>query len=383
MIRHLSLRDWLRWIQASRSEAVLRIRTPDGSSGTISCIAGKVVDATWGTLATEDALREMLGLASGAVTIDFEPIDRSRRSTRLPPALSPRLPPALSPMVEADLRQTGAAHPLPPAGRAVEATSRPSLASAPGDVLQRSHPLSSHSRPPLGRISGSEYLAGGLLLSALVIGAFAIGRLRASHDSESALMVESAPARQIKSGLLPPPPARKAEPALPPLEPVPRDLPVISFTAIEIEPANAEVWLDHALVGLGRVELAPIRDGALHELRFVAAGYAARSLYFVDAPPAGRVILERSAGAASRSRALETPTPDPLVNEPVAAAPQDDGEEEREPVVRRATRRRATAPAASRRPVADSPVPVPATDVRQSPRVQLIEARTPHVQVLE
>jgi hypothetical protein len=113
----------------------------------------------------------------------------------------------------------------------------------------------------------------------------------------------------------------------------------------------------------------------------VAAGYAARSLYFVDAPPAGRVILERSAGAASRSRALETPTPDPLANEPVAAAPRDDGEEEREPVVRRATRRRATAPAAPRRPVADSPVP--ATEVRQSPRVQLIEARTPHVQVLE
>ncbi|MEO8181554.1 MAG: hypothetical protein ABI895_22180 [Deltaproteobacteria bacterium] len=373
MIRHLSLRDWLRWIQASRSEAVLRIRTPDGSSGTISCVAGKVVDANWGKLASEEALREMLGLASGAVTIDFEPIDRSRRSARPPPALSP--------LVEADLLQTGAAPTLPPAGMAVDAASHPSLTPVANDVPRRSHPLSSRWRSPAGGISRGEYLAGGLLLPALVIGAFAIGRLRASHDNDSSLMVESAPARQIKSGLLPPPPARKAEPAVPPLEPVARDLPVIAFTAIEVEPANAEVWLDHALVGLGRIELAPIRDGVLHELRFVAAGHAARSLYFVDAPPAGRVILERSAGAAPRSPALETPTPDTRANEPIAAAPLDDGEEEREPVLRRATRRRATAP--PRRPPADSPAPAPSIELKQSPRVQLIEARTPHVQVLE
>src|SRR4029079_12451477 len=58
---------------------------------------------------------------------------------------------------------------------------------------------------------------------------------------------------------------------------------------------NGEIWLDQALVGLGRLELAPIPDGALHELRFVSAGYETRSLYFVGTPPSGRVLLERAA----------------------------------------------------------------------------------------
>ena len=380
MIRHLSLRDWLRWIQASGSDAVLRVRTPDGGNGTIWCNAGKVVDAAWATLTRQAALKAMLGLPAGAVSIDFEPSDRPRRSASpplevLPPAEGGSLGQLRDP-TPSDAAPAGSL-----SGATLEPVCRPSLALPPGESPPLSSPSVSRMQRLGGRVLRAEYLAAGLLLPALVLGAFALGRLRATSDSDSALIIQSEPAQQIKSGLLPPPPAHKAEPAAPSPAPGSRDLPVIPFAAIEVEPANAEVWLDHALVGLGRIELAPISDGALHELRFVAEGHATRSIFFIDAPPAGRVILERAPVAAAAGAAAENPSAEAPANEPAAAAPPRD---ENEPV-RRVSRRRAAAPVAAQRQRAlpEAAAPAKSSELKKSVQVQLIEARMPHVQVVE
>jgi hypothetical protein len=354
VIRHMSLRDWLRWIGANHSDAVLRVRTPEGGSGTIWCTAGKVIDAGWAELTAEAALREMLGLASGAVTIDFEPLEAPPRSARPPMELSS--------LLEAASGQAGDV----PATETAAALS----ASEPPPLM---HPSLAPARPR-PRVSRAEYLAAGLLLPALVLGAFAIGRLRAADDSDAALTVVPEHAQQIKSGLLPPPPVRTAESEA---SPVARDLPVIAFAAIEVEPANAEIWLDHSLVGLGRIEVAPIADGALHELHFVAEGHTARSIFFIDAPPAGRVILERAPGASPSAE----------------APPRADAEDAEAREVRRAPRRRAAAPAPAppappppaqrQRPVAEAAAPARASEVKPSARVQVIDERTPQVQVVE
>jgi hypothetical protein len=170
---------------------------------------------------------------------------------------------------------------------------------------------------------------------------------------------------------------------------VPRDLPVIPFAAIEVQPANAEVWLDHSLVGLGRIELAPIPDGALHELRFVAEGHTPRSLFFIDAPPAGRVILERASRAAPTNHAVESPPVDTSASEAaLAPVPAEDADDEREPA-KRASRRRAAAPVAPQpaaprpRAPAEPATPAKASEAKKGAQVQLIEARTPRVQVVE
>lgn len=370
VIRHLSLREWLRWIQSSHSDAVLRVRTPDGGNGTIWCNGGKVVDAVWAKLTPEAALREMLGLASGAVSIDFEPLDRARRSPRLALDLLPLL-------------ENGAA--APPSLTPSDPALQHSFTLLPSEL-----PRPRLTLPRLGSVSRSEYLAGGLLLFALSLGAFAFGRLRAASDSDSSLTLETEPAQQTKVGLLPALPAQTEAPAAPAAAPAPRELAVISFAAIEVEPANAEVWLDHSLVGLGRIELAPIPDGVLHELRFVADGHTARSLFFVEAPPAGRVILERIPGTAPALQPLEKSTPDTPAGEGASAPlPEQSAENEREPVKRALRRRAAAPPAPSAQPVqrqraaGEMTTPAKAPEVRKAAQVQLIEARTPRVQVLE
>jgi hypothetical protein len=379
VIRHLSLRDWLRWIQASGSDAVLRVRTPDGGNGTIWCHAGKVVDAVWATLTRQAALKAMLGLPAGAVTIDFEPSDRPRRGAS--PPLAP-LPPAerdsLSPLRDQTPSEAAPARSL--SGATLDAALPPSSSSLPGEAPPLSSPSAARVQRLGSRFFRAEYLTAGVLLPALVLGAFALGRLRATSDSDSALIIQSEPAQQIKSGLLPPPPTHKGEPAAP--APGSRDLPVIPFAAIEVEPANAEVWLDHALVGLGRIELAPISDGALHELRFVADGHATRSLFFIDAPPAGRVILERTPAAAATGAALENPSAEGPANPSAATAP---AREESEPV-RRMPHRRAAAPVAAaqrQQAPAEPAAPARSGEVKKAVQVQLIEARVPHVQVVE
>jgi hypothetical protein len=242
-----------------------------------------------------------------------------------------------------------------------------------------------------------EYAAGGILLGAFVLLAFAFGRQRAASDDGQGMVLESRRAQETQA-LLPPPALHKAPPSA---AAEPKDLSLIRFATLEVEPAQAEIWLDHSLLGLGHVELAPLLDGELHELRFVAAGRATRSLYFVGSPPSGRVVLEQAApGAApaappgsntaeptaAGARSLEPPAPPASEAEQGAVSPRVEIAP-RAPQ-RSASRRRSAAAAGA--PVT-SPAPARSdaspnakmTATKKAPQIQLIEARTPRVQVLD
>jgi hypothetical protein len=380
VIRHLSLRGWLRWIYSSRSDAALRVRTREGSNGNIWCHAGEIVDADWGPLLGETALHEMLGLSTGAVTIDFDPVERPRRILRpmreLLYALAPdstSISELVRPETSLPASVSGTSRDTPPLGGA--------LFGPPAAQLLHGR-RSEASR----RVSPGGYVAGGLLLAALVLVAFAFGRLRGSSGDQQLSALEPERAQQTKSGLLPPPTPGKPQAAAPNVDPATRELPVIPFAVIELQPANGEIWLDQTLVGLGRLELASIPDGALHELRFVSAGYETRSLYFVGTPPSGRVLLERAEQApalddeASRLRG----EPTEAVAEAVVAM-GDGGEQHL--AMKSSPRRRvpAAAPPAKGRERAPEAAPssAKAMQVKTSPQIQLIEPHTPRVQVLE
>jgi hypothetical protein len=370
VVRHLSLRGWLRWIQSNQCDATLRVRTRDGGSGCIWCSAGKVVDAEWSTRSSathraptcsgEPALMELLRLESGSVSIDFDPVERPRRIARmtLPLEEERKLPaPALP----------APASPEPPA---------PVLPTAPPR-----------------RPSRTEYVAGALLVGAFVLLAFAFGRRRS--DDAQAMVVE--PRRAQETQALLPLPVQKAAPRAPGAAPESRDLSLIPFATLEVEPARAEIWLDHSRLGLGRVELAPLLDGELHELRFVAEGRAPRSLYFVGSPPSGRVVLEQAepgtSPAGSAAGPVEAAGDAPALEPPALEGAEVEGSE----AARRAESAAHAAPrvAPRRRPVpaAARSAPAPArteaaaggkaTLSKKTPQIQLIEAHTPRVQVLE
>ncbi|HEU4578709.1 MAG TPA: DUF4388 domain-containing protein [Polyangiaceae bacterium] len=363
VVRHLSLRGWLRWIQSNECDATLRVRTRDGGSGCIWCSAGKVVDAEWSalsgaihraqTFSGEPALMELLRLESGSVSIDFDPVERPRRIARMTLPLELESQPA--------------------APQALEPPAPEPRAPAPARGLSR-----------------SEYLAGGLLLAAFVLLAFAFGRQRGAGDDAQAMVVE--PRRAQETQALLPPPQRKGSPSA---AAEPKDLSLIRFATLEVEPAGAEIWLDHSLLGLGRVELAPLLDGDLHELRFVAAGRAPRSLYFVGSPPSGRVVLEQAEPGTSQAPAAGAA--EPAIGDELSApsAPQGAGAERSEAspaesaarAAPRAAPRRRVAPVAAAHPASPARSEGAAggkeTPGKKAPQIQLIEAHTPRVQVLD
>jgi hypothetical protein len=390
VIRHLSLRGWLRWIYSSRSDAALRVRTRGDGNGNIWCRAGEIVDADWGSLLGEAALQEMLRLATGAVTIDFDPVDRPRRILRPMRELLYALAADSTSLSELARTET----PLP--AFSSDTTRDQSLPSA----LFGAPVLHAGARRALGqaaRVSRREYVTGGLVLAALVLVAFAFGRLRGSREDQQLSALEPERAQQTRSELLPPPVPGQPQTAVQEPGPAPRELPVIPFVVLEIEPANGEIWLDQALVGLGRLELAPIPDGALHELRFVAAGYQTRSMYFVGTPPSGRVLLERAVERAPQLPALDHDRSRPASDEPSDAVADDgtaDGVEDGTAegvashlAARGAPRRRAPAPApplkGRERPAETAPASAKAAPGKASPQIQLIEPHTPRVQVLD
>jgi uncharacterized protein DUF4388 len=383
VIRHLSLRGWLQWIHANGSDAMLRVRTRDGGNGNIWCRAGQIVDAEWGQLTPEAALHEILRLSSGSVTIDFDPVERaSRMSTPMHELLhvgggeEPRV---------SELAQLEAALAASSRGRARDAAGRTSSFSRPGGEPSAAHASARSWWPWARHPSRGEYLAGGVLVAALVL-AFAFGRQRGSTAGELAGAPDRDRAQQTKS-LLPPPSLAKG-PAAPGVSAAPRALPVIPFVVLEIEPANAEIWLDQARAGVGRLEIAPIPDGAMHELRFLAAGYQPRSLYFVGAPPAGRVVLERAADRTPVTAVDDGSKLAPSANAVPEVPTSPEGLDEGHATVKNVPRRRAPAPAPPLRArdwdaPDDSPSAAKAAPVKASPQIQVIEARTPRVQVLD
>jgi len=375
VIRHLSLRGWLRWIYSSRSDAALRVRTREGGTGNIWCHAGEIVDADWGPLLGETALHEMLGLSTGAVTIDFDPVERPRRILRPMRELLYALGPdstSIGELARAEVTlpdsASGASRDTPVRGSLFTPLAAPVL-----HARQAAAPR---------RVSRAEYVCGGLLLAALVLVAFAFGRLRGSSEDQQLSALEPERAQQTKSGLLPPPAPGKPQAVIPSVVTTPRELPVIPFATLEVEPANGEIWLDQALVGLGRLELAPIPDGALHELRFVSAGYETRSLYFVGTPPSGRVLLERAAQSPAQDDEQSG-----LAREPAeAAAASGEGggphlaaksaPRHRLPVAAPPVKGRERSPEAT-------PSGAKAAQGKVTPQIQLIETHAPRVQVLD
>jgi uncharacterized protein DUF4388 len=391
VIRHLSLRGWLQWIAANGSDAMLRVRTRDGGNGGIWCRAGQIIDAEWGELTPEAALQEILRLSSGSVTIDFDPVDRPSRLAR---PVHELLSVAAGEQARvSELARLEAALAASTGGLARDPSARKSPSWRPPAEPGVAPPNARSWWPKGRRLSRREYLAAGVLAAVLVL-AFAFGRHRGSGGSDLASAPERDRAQQTKA-LLPPPGLQKG-PVAPGAAAPPRALSVIPFVVLEIEPPNAEIWLDQARAGVGRLELAPIPDGAMHELRFVAAGYQPRSIYFVGTPPAGRVLLERATERTPSPRADEGTRLEPPANgtgsapvseaAEVAAAP-DDLEGERA-ALKSVPRRRAPIPAPPLRArdwaaAEDPPPAAKAAPVKASPQIQVIEARTPRVKVLD
>lgn len=381
VVRRLSLRGWLRWIHSNHSDATLRVRTSEGS-GRIWCHGGKIVDAEWGVLGAEEAVREMLSLASGAVTIDFDRVDRPRRiATAMHELLHV---PERNDEPATETAQPEAALPGSMPGRIRNESFRSSLFLPLGGVPPAGQASSLRALPDVRRVSRGEYLAAVCLLATFAAAAFALGWMQT--DSGGAPVAEAGPVQtqQTKSALLPPTAAEQPAEA----QAIARELPVIPFVAIEVDPPRAEVWLDHELVGLGRVQLAPIADGALHELRFVAPGHQPKSLFFRNTPPAGRVILERSSEPAAAPELPEAPARDTAENERAAkddgeTNAADEGREAEREVANRPPRRRARPPRARAAPRSQQEPEAKSTPGKTSPQVQLIEVRTPRVQVLD
>jgi hypothetical protein len=221
-------------------------------------------------------------------------------------------------------------------------------------------------RPTVGRQKSTR---GGYALAVLAAAAFVLGRMRASSVLQTSSARQHVPEPAVsESPVMPPEPVKveaetQAEAVAEPLAPQRRELALIPFVAIEVEPAHAEIWLDRKIAGKGGVQLAAINDGMLHELRFVAPEHETKTIVFRNTPPAGRVILQRSArkeAAAPKATPRTTRNDAPASSPAVAALP----------------------PTRARASVSDPAADASAVS-NKAPRVQLIEVRTPRVEVLD
>jgi hypothetical protein len=218
-------------------------------------------------------------------------------------------------------------------------------------------------RPSVAR---QRFVRGGyglafLLVAALAGAAFVLGRLRASSVLEPSSALPQVPEPAVSSTPVARPEPEKAE--APRLAPQRRELALIPFVSIEVEPAHGEIWLDRKVAGVGSVQLGAINDGVLHELRFVAPEHETKTLIFKNTPPSGRVVLQRivrkeaaapDSTRVARSRPAAAPAP------PAPPAP----------------------PVRARPVVNDAPSEAKAAS-NKAPRVQLIDVRMPRVEVLD
>jgi uncharacterized protein DUF4388 len=405
LFEHTSLREWIRRIESTHCDAVVTVAGELGH-GQLWCVAGNVVDAEWQSLDAqlvvtgEDAAHQILTLRGGDVSVAFVPVDRPRviaLSTRqlLGKAARRSDRPSLS-ATASELESTG----VRPSGVVpVQRTTlffRPTTTGIFTNTETRLTPLPER-KPQL-----TTYLAG--LLALVTLGAVAVGIRQLALNSSS----ESSRSEQVRVGTL------KAAGALPAVQ-------------IEVIPAEAEIWLDSKRLGTGRVSQSAIRDGLVHQLRFIAPGYAPKSVFFRDLPAAGKVRLEPIAAAeltlknaaASLSPPLDEPSsaapsaspaavpaavrtaapasagPSPAASSPTNAPSRAAGlTSAQNPVVSdsRQAERAPDAPAseakssAARRAVAPAPQPTPGKSpppAPAKPQIQVIEVRTPRVQVID
>jgi hypothetical protein len=322
---------------------------------------------------------------AGAVSADSSPLPGGAPTLSAAPSgvVSTSPAPVPAPVSIPSAAEAGA-HEASPRGNERSDPFRQSLLLATGNLPLPPSAASRKPPPRRQRLSRGDYLAAALLVAALAIAGFSFGRWRASNDSARMPAAEASSTQQSKSGLRPPAPTGEAE--VPTATPSARELPLIPFVPLEVEPEHAQIWLDHQLVGTGRVQLGAIQDGVLHELRFVAPGHETKTLFFRDEPPAGRVRLKRvdeTASVAAKAGQAGTQTAAPQKSLTDARQPASKSVEADAPK-KSAQRPPAPArPAPRARPAPEAPAPAAEPPAPKPPHVQLIEVHTPRVQVLD
>ncbi len=151
--------------------------------------------------------------------------------------------------------------------------------------------------------------------------------------------------------------------------------------SLQVQPAEAELWLDGQLVGQGRLDALLPRDGQVHELRLNAPGHVPAKLWFVDAPPPRQLQLDPLPEPASSQQPEALPA-----SEPLAPAASEAPRARKRAAARSLPRREAVRPV--QRPRAASSVPAssaPASSAPASsaPRVQIIDGDDPIIRVLD
>jgi uncharacterized protein DUF4388 len=156
-----------------------------------------------------------------------------------------------------------------------------------------------------------------------------------------------------------------------------------------VEPADAELWLDGAKVGVGHVQRQLARDGVTHALRAIAPGYAPTTLLFMDAPPPRWIKLEKlvtppspdaSATPPAASTASAPPPSSPTPPRTAASArPPPSAPTAATPAPKRAPPARSRRPSLAPAPdgLGDPPdkatEPPPDESKPSAPRIQIIE----------
>jgi hypothetical protein len=379
LFEHTSLREWIRRIESAQCDAVVTVNGELGH-GQLWCVAGNVFDATWHGIDTErgltgeDAAYQILTLRRGDVSVEFVPVDRPRvieLSTRQLLGKVSRRANRPSLIMQASEVEALAARPSDAA--AAQRTTlfyRPTTTGVFPNLATQLTAIPPEPKPRL-----ATYLAGAVALMTLAAVAFGIRQL-ASNPSADGNGVE-----QVRVGAL-------QAAALPTVQ-------------IEVVPATAAIWLDSKRLGTGRVSQGAIRDGLVHQLRFIAPGYAPRSIFFRDLPAAGKVVLEPMASSEQslkRAAATLDPVLNPAPSEPVAPtnAPRHSVglTSTQNPVVSnsrqadRADARTSAARGPDPKPaVASVPRPAPPPSnpppPPPKPQIQVIEERTPRVQIID
>jgi transposase-like protein len=173
---------------------------------------------------------------------------------------------------------------------------------------------------------------------------------------------------------------------------------------VRVEPSHARLQLDRQGPSTGRLSTVLPRDGATHELRIVADGYATTLLLFLDTAPPSNIRLEalpafaeaQPAFAEAQPAASATTLPAPTSAPPPALPPSPS---ELEPVAPSAPAQSAAAAAPRRRSRAASRGrEAPARDVARptlpasvasderpqpGPQVQIIGGDTPKIQIID
>jgi hypothetical protein len=387
LLEHTSLREQLLRIEFAQCDAIVTVGS-DLGRGRVWCVAGNVIDAEWQREGVNSAVRgeaavlQILTLREGEVSVAFVPVNRPRLialSTR--ELLGRALLRTTRPFAE--LESTGVRPSVQPSQRTT-LFYRPETSG----VFPNSLPPSV---APRNKVSLNTYLAGGVAVLALLITAIGIRQLSTPEDEASVAR------EQVHVGTLKAGPSPEA-------------------VTIEVVPAEAQIWLDSKLVGTGSISQGPVRDGLVHQLRFVAPGYAPKSIFFRDLPAPGTVTLEPMAAAdmslkkaaeavstLPRARPSATSSAPRLVQDAPAAtsgAKLTEGLTSTEtpvvsqsrsaesgiatPIDRSPERRTSEA----KRHSASVQRPAPAPQVKPppepvKPQVQVIEVRTPRVQVID